>query len=168
MQSSLPKDYHLNLARTTDSVVPCLPPLLTIKELAAKFFTQYTWQLCVVEQHYFDELLNYWSSSWKAPSSILKHQECSRELRYFPAMLLQILALATLVLPPDTPVYKRMSPAELQTACNYSDIGVELMDSLGNSGSALTAVQAKFLRTSLLTSVGRCDEAWHWLGSAIQ
>jgi len=98
----------------------------------------------------------------------LSPEELSKELRYFPALLFQVLALALQFLPSAAAVWKRLPTNDIALCRRYSDIGVELMVILGRPGVALTAVQADFLRTSWLKNIGRGVEAWHSIGNAIR
>lgn len=101
------------------------------------------------------------------PVKYLSPIQLSTELRYFPALLFQVIALSLQFLPPDWDVLSGLSH-ELSTSRTYSDLGDRLLYLLGRPGLNITAIQADFLRSSWLKNCGRAVEAWHTIGYAIR
>jgi hypothetical protein len=137
-------------------------------KLIATFFANVNWHYDIVEKFYFDDMYIHWLSGEAGSVKYLKPKEFVQELRYFPALLLQILAHSLLFLPPDTVVLKDLSESGSCSSQKYSDMGAEIVGLLGRQGLALTAVQADLLRASFLKNVGRGTEAWFGLGNAIR
>ncbi|PLB53289.1 hypothetical protein P170DRAFT_404297 [Aspergillus steynii IBT 23096] len=100
--------------------------------------------------------------------SYLTTKELSMEMRYFPALLFQVIALSLQFVPTGWDVWSRLPAAGILASEQYSDLGDELLSLLGRPGLALVAVQADFLRSSWLKNCGRGIESWHTVGSAIR
>jgi hypothetical protein len=113
-------------------------------------------------------LLSCWYGANVGSIKHLNPEQLAKELRYFPALLYQVLALALQFLPPGAAAWKHLSTSDMALCGNYSDIGVELMTVLGRQGVALAAVEANFLRSSWLKNIGRGVEAWYSVGNAIR
>jgi len=152
----------------SQALIAQLPSKPAIEELIAAYFTDVNWHYFILEKYYFDCILSCWYGVDIGPVKHLSTEELSKELRYFPALLFQVLALAIQFLPPGAPAWKHLSANDIALCGSYSDIGVELMTILGRPGVALTAVQADFLRSSWLKNIGRGVEAWHSVGNAIR
>lgn len=153
---------------TSDAFIAQLPSRMAIKKLVAAFFNDVNWQYFILEKYYFDCLFACWYEANVETLPHLDHEEISRELRYFPALLFQVLGLAIQLLPFDSSVWEFLSQADLALCQKYSDIGMELMTHLKRENVALTAVEADFLRASWLKNIGRGVEAWHSVGNAIR
>lgn len=102
------------------------------------------------------------------PVKYLKPAQLSTELRYFPSLLFQVIALSLQFIPPDWDVLPKPSLRGLATSRTYSDLGDELLHFLGRPGFAIAAVQADFLRSSWLKNCGRGVESWHAVGNSIR
>jgi hypothetical protein len=100
--------------------------------------------------------------------SYLTKAELSMEIRYFPTLLFQVIALSLQFVPSGWDVLAKLPTSRLSASQMYSDLGDELLSLLGRTGLALSAVQADFLRSSWLKNCGRGIEAWHTVGSAIR
>lgn len=93
-------------------------------------------------------------------------------LSQFPALLLQVLAVALQMLPKEH--YRFMSQLNLgkenfyNLSATYSNTACELAGLLSGSSPTLVRVQQWFLRCSWLKSEGRAVEAWHALGQGIR
>lgn len=93
-------------------------------------------------------------------------------LSQFPALLLQVLAIALQMLPKEH--YKFMGQLNLgkenfyTLGATYSSTACELAGLISASSPTLPRVQQWFLRSSWLKSEGRAVEAWHALGQAIR
>ena len=150
------------------SLVAELPRKPLLDKLIDVFFANINWHYDIVERFYFDDLVSHWTGTISGPIDYLSPKKYLQELRYFPALLFQILAHSLQFLPPDSAVLRDMSESELKSSRRYSEIGNEIVEKLGRQGLALTAVQANLLRASLLKNVGRGTEAWFRLGDAIR
>lgn len=145
-----------------------LPSKPAVEELVAVYFADVNWQYFILEKCYFDCLLSCWYGVNTGSVKHLDLEQIAKELHYFPALLYQVLALALQFLSPGSTAWKLLSPNDISLCGSYSDIGMELMTTLGRPGLALTAVQADFLRTSWLKNNGRGVEVWHSIGNAIR
>jgi hypothetical protein len=144
-----------------------LPPKNIIDELTSTFFSDVNWHYFIVEEFYFNELLIRWYGTETSHLTYLSSYEFSLELRYFPSLLFEVVALSLQFLPPGAPVWKFFGD-ETSLSQKYSDMGVELLELLGGEGTALTAIQASLLRASWLKNLGRGIDAWRSLGNAIR
>ena len=90
------------------------------------------------------------------------------EVRYFPALLFQVIALSLQFVPTGWDTLAGLPASQVSSPQMYSDLGDELLSLLGRPGLAITGVQAEFLRSSWLKNCGRGIESWHTLGSAIR
>src|SRR3979411_178991 len=157
-----------HLSMNVRALVAKLPSRRIIDKLIAAFFANVNWHYDIVEKFYFDDIFLHWSASKPFSVKYLSPKELFQELRYFPALLFQVLAHSLQFLSPEAALLREMSESELISSQRYSDIGNEIMGLLGRQGLALTAVQADLLRSSLLKNVGRGTEAWFSLGNAIR
>lgn len=133
------------------------------------YFSEVNCHYFLVEEYYFGDLLRRWHGDYGTdPTKHLNADELSRELRYFPAMLFQVLALAVQFLSPETPAFRSLSENDLIMCHGYSDTGIELLSALGGQGSAVTVVQTHLLRSAWLKNLGRGVDAWHSIGTAIR
>lgn len=144
-----------------------LPPKHITDALIAAFFMDVNWHYFIVEEFYFNDLSSHWYSSGTRPLTYLSSDGFSQELRYFPALLFQVVALSLQFLPPGAAAWNFFG-GETNVSQKYSDMGVELLELLGAQGTALTAVQASLLRASWLKNLGRGIDAWRSLGNAVR
>ncbi|OGM45258.1 hypothetical protein ABOM_006450 [Aspergillus bombycis] len=144
-----------------------LPPKNIMDELITTFFSDVNWQYFIVEKFYFNDLLVRWYCTETSQPTYLSSYEFSQELRYFPSLLFEVVALSLQFLPPGAPAWRYFGD-ETRLSQKYSDLGVELVQLLGVQGTALTAVQASLLRASWLKNLGRGIDAWRSLGNAIR
>ncbi|KAL6813001.1 hypothetical protein GGI42DRAFT_161612 [Trichoderma sp. SZMC 28013] len=155
--------------RDTESFVAKLPPRSVIEALVDFFFDEVNWHYFILERLYFNDLFSRWPpKETPDPVKYLKSTELSTELRYFPSLLFQVIALSLQFLPPDWDVLPKPSLRGLATSRTYSDLGDELLHFLGRPGFAIAAVQADFLRSSWLKNCGRGVESWHAVGNSIR
>jgi hypothetical protein len=162
--------FNSRVARkNTQTLVSKLPPRPVLQTLVNVFFAEVNWHYFILERFYFDDLFSRWPHSEELePVDYLRPEELSRELRYFSALLFQVVSLTLQFLSPDHPDMAQISADALGTSQTYSDLGDELLSVLGRPGAALSGVQADFLRSSWLKNVGRVTEAWHSFGNAIR
>ncbi|KIV79770.1 hypothetical protein PV11_07314 [Exophiala sideris] len=153
----------------SQALITQLPCRLVVESLVTSYFSEVNWYYFLVEEYYFRDLLWRWFGDPRAGSANhLNLEELSRELRSFPAMLFQVLALAVQFLPREAPTFRLLSKNDLGLCHNYSDTGIELLGSLGGQGSAITVVQTHHLRSAWLKNLGRGVDAWHSIGNAIR
>ncbi|KKP03289.1 fungal specific transcription factor domain-containing protein [Trichoderma harzianum] len=154
--------------RDTQSLVAKLPSRSVIEALVDFFFDEVNWHYFILERLYFNDLFSRWPPKERTePVKYLKSTQLSMELRYFPSLLFQVIALAVQFLPPDWDVLPEPSLRGLASSRTYSDLGDELLYFLRRPGLALAAVQADFLRSSWLKNYGRGVESWHAVGNSI-
>lgn len=120
-----------------------------------------------MERYYFDDLFARWYEPKLKPVLYLGLEDFSQELRYFPALLFQVVALSLQFLPPGAEVMRESPVGQAILSERYSETGLKLMELLGQ-GATLTAVQASLLRASWLKNLGRGIDAWKILGTAIR
>jgi hypothetical protein len=154
--------------RDHESLIAKLPPRTVIEALVNLFFDEVNSHYFILERFYFNELFSRWPSKENVqPAKDLNSAQLSTELRYFPALLFQIIALSVQFLPPD---WNGLSGSsyKLSTSRTYSDLGDRLLYLLDRPGLAISAIQADFLRSSWLKNCGRTVESWHTVGYAIR
>ncbi|KAJ4857212.1 fungal specific transcription factor domain-containing protein [Trichoderma breve] len=145
-----------------------LPSRSVIEALVDFFFDEVNWHYFILERLYFNDIFSRWPPKERTePVKYLKSTQLSMELRYFPSLLFQVIALAVQFLPPDWDVLPEPSLRGLASSRTYSDLGDELLYFLRRPGLALAAVQADFLRSSWLKNYGRGVESWHAVGNSI-
>lgn len=154
--------------RDIESLIAKLPPRSILEVLISLFFDEVNCHYFILEKYYFNELFLRWPPEEDIqPVKYLNSLQLSAELRYFPALLFQIIALSLQFLPPDWDELSSSSH-KLSTSRTYSDLGDKFLYLLGRPGLAMTAIQADFLRSSWLKNCGRAVEAWHTIGYAIR
>ncbi|KAL7920077.1 fungal-specific transcription factor domain-containing protein [Trichoderma austrokoningii] len=155
--------------REIDSLITKLPPRIVLEALVNLFFDEVNSHYFILERFYFNALFSQWPFKEKIETvKFLSSVQLSTELRYFPSLLFQVIALSLQFLPPDWDGFISASSSELSTSRTYSDFGDRLLYLLGRPGLAITAIQADFLRSSWLKNCGRAVEAWHAVGYAIR
>jgi hypothetical protein len=91
---------------------------------------------------------------------------------FFPALLLQLLAIAIHFVPEQSPVAHAMiqhgTPPTDELSQSYSDVGEAILDLLGRHHHSIIAVQADLMRCAWLKNTGHGASAWYSLGSAIR
>ena len=151
------------------ALIAKLPPRPVVEALTSFFFDAVNWHYFILERVYFDSLLSRWPPTDRMEAvGYLTVAELSMELRYFPTLLFQVIALSLQFVPNDWDALAELPTARDSAAQVYSDLGHELLSLLGRPGLSITAVQADFLRSSWLKNCGRGIESWHMLGSAIR
>ncbi|KAJ6113512.1 hypothetical protein N7523_006829 [Penicillium sp. IBT 18751x] len=155
--------------KNIEELLAKLPPRPVIAALVDFFFDSVNWHYFILERFYFDSLLSRWppAEGTEAVSHLTLAELCM-EMRYFPALLFQVIALSLLFAPTDWDVVANLPVGGVTASHMYSDLGDELLSQLGRPGLALTAVQADFLRSSWLKNCGRGIESWYTVGSAIR
>jgi hypothetical protein len=149
-----------------------LPAKEYIEKLVAAYFREVNYQYYPLDEDMFRENLNRWydlsiSTLNEGPLGL------SADLRFFPALLFQMLALALQYQPPDhDPALHCLKYAACMSlddlAGDYSDSGISISTLLGKRHTSLVAVQAGFLRTTYLKNCGMIPESWHSLSQTIR
>jgi hypothetical protein len=144
-----------------------LPPPRVINNLVTLYFTTINWQYCILERYYFGGLLQQWLLVQRNTVTELK-----QDLLCFPALLFQVLAVALHFAPPHA--YATAENEQIhQTTCTnlsrcYSDVGVNMMNLLGENGRGVNAIEHYFMRAWWLKTSGRKADAWHSIGTSIR
>ncbi|KAK4122876.1 hypothetical protein N657DRAFT_575086 [Parathielavia appendiculata] len=158
------------------SLIRQLPPRSAIEKLAALYFSEFGWQYGVLDEDLFAAQLSEW---YRLPFSLLAAggpgpAALNPEMRAFPAVVLQVCAVALLVVDDNDgdEGLEGLKYAGGMTfedlAREYSDGGVEVLRVLGKRGMGLNNVVAGWLRCGWLKYAGLVTESWHAIGSAIR
>lgn len=148
-----------------------LPPKDCIERLVCFFFAEIAWQYDVLQESTFRQQALVWDHVTYAARS--QPRELDPELRYFPALLFQVMAQAVLFQPRGEISFLddlRPSPDTdlIDLAAEFSDAGYQILSVLGPTEPALVRVQAGLQRTIFLKTTASVVEAWHVLGSTIR
>jgi hypothetical protein len=147
-----------------------LPPMFIIDKLATNFFNNINWQYSPLDIVTFVEDKAQWDALSYADIS-KGVQALQIEIRFFPAVLFQVLALSLLYWDPNDDSFgclKYKSDMSVEDiAKDYSESGAALSAALVKDGLSRTGVQAMFLRTLFLKTTGRVLESWNSLGETI-
>jgi hypothetical protein len=128
------------------------------------FYLHYVYRLYdIIEPYHFKRQLKEWQKITTGATETL-----SVELRCFPALLFQTLAITVQFVPPTFNIGEVSDLDALQLSQKYSDNGVELVQLLGHQGTSMIMVQHDLLRAAWLKNRGRGAEAWHALSDAIR
>ncbi|KAL1881989.1 hypothetical protein VTK73DRAFT_3318 [Phialemonium thermophilum] len=166
-------DNQPNMRDRYKSLIRQLPARTFVDRLVDVYFTRVNWQYFALDRDVFDHQL----ASWHAlPFSLLTQggpQALPPELRPFPALLFQVLAIALLQLPSEfEQTFESLKYAGSMTfedlAMDYSESGVAILSLLGKRQMSLNTVLADFLRASFLKYGAMVTEAWHAIGVAIR
>ncbi|KAJ6438803.1 Zn2/Cys6 DNA-binding protein [Purpureocillium lavendulum] len=164
-------------SRTSDAaqymgLIRELPSRKHVDILVRSFFANVAWQYDVVDEEIFREQLCDWNqvsyvSLKEGPDSLPLH------IRYLPALLFQVLALALLFQPTQYDVaiddLKYAPDMELaDLAADYSLAGHRILSLLGSQDTTLIKVQAGLMKACLEKTMGSVIESWHTLGSTIR
>ncbi|KAL2020765.1 hypothetical protein VTK56DRAFT_7963 [Thermocarpiscus australiensis] len=149
-----------------------LPARAYIDKLADIYFSDFNWQYDVLDRDIFDRQLGQW---YQLPFGLLSSggpQALPPDLRAFPALLFQVMAVALLTVPCSDSTFDGLRYAGDMTfedlAMDYSESGVAILALLGKREMTLTTVLAGFVRGSFLKYVALVTESWHAIGSAIR
>jgi hypothetical protein len=164
-------DYN-GLKERYKSLVRLLPAKNFVDQLLVTFFEEVNWHYSSVDKDLFMEQLQNWN---KVSFSVLNRgpQDLPGDIRYFPALLFQVLALALQFQPPEydptLDSLKYVSDMSLDDlATDYSESGIAILSLFGKRDLNLVTIQAGFLRTSFLKYSGFITESWHSLGQTIR
>jgi hypothetical protein len=131
------------------------------------YFTTINWQYCILESYEFRLLLRKWLATNRNTVA-----ELQQDLLCFPALLFQVLAVALHFAPPQAYATTRGEEIQQMSCVNlsrsYSDVGVNVMNLLGENGRGVIAIEHHFIRAWWLKTSGRKADAWHSIGTAIR
>ncbi|KAL3424136.1 fungal specific transcription factor domain-containing protein [Phlyctema vagabunda] len=154
------------------SLIRQLPSKPHIEKLIQCFFHDVNNTYYSIEETMFMDQWSQWSNL--SFSTLNKGpMELTPDLRFFPALLFQVLSLALQFQPPDyDPSLDSMKYAASMSfddlASDYSESGCAIITLLGKRYTTLVTVQAGFLRTSYLKNCGMVPESWHSLSCTIR
>ena len=126
----------------------------------------------IIERYYFDKLFNALNASSSTdPRSPMS--ECDpAELRCFPALMFQLLAVSLQFASLDTPASRSLNLSDSEAydrlSEHYSNKGEELINSLEKRRANLASIMHDLLRVTWLKNCSRGVEAWYPLGTAIR
>lgn len=149
-----------------------IPQREHVSILVESFFTNVSWQYDVIDHCTFrDEL-----SEWSHISSTRLNQgpeNLSVSIRAFPALLLQVLALALQFHPNanDEALQGLKYAPDIDfadLAADYSNVGLQIMSMLGSKDISLNKIQAGLMEAFFEKSIGSVIDAWHTLGRTIR
>ncbi|XWW98361.1 hypothetical protein V2A60_006361 [Cordyceps javanica] len=149
-----------------------LPAKTYIDRLVGMYFEDLHHQYNFIDRDIFFEQLAAWN---RLPFALLSTPEdLPPPMRFFPALLFQILATALLLLPPGTPdpVFDPLKYAGGMTfenlATDYSDSGAAIVNLFGKSALDEVTVQAQFIRALFQKYTAHVIECWHGIAAAIR
>jgi hypothetical protein len=149
-----------------------LPAKDYVDRLVVTFFREVNWHYTPLDEDIFMDQLQEWNNLTFSTLNQGPHA-LPADMRFFPAMLFQVVALALQFQPPaydpllDNLKYRTdMSLDDL--SIDYSDSGLNILSLLGKKDITLVTIQAGFLRTYFLKNAGLVTESWHALGQTIR
>ncbi|CAK7211765.1 hypothetical protein SEUCBS140593_001284 [Sporothrix eucalyptigena] len=156
-----------------------LPPRAAIDRLADIYFKELNWNYYAVDEDVFLKQLADWSDVAMGPFGTLHSpHQLSPDLRAFPALLFNVMAMGLLMLEPnkeeDMALFGEIKHATNVTcedlALDYSEAGMGILSLLGKRQMSFTTVLAGFARGAFLKYVALITEAyqWHVIGGAIR
>jgi hypothetical protein len=150
-----------------------LPPASACESLFQIFFGDLNQLNSAVDETIFREELSCWKEL--AYDILLDHgpDRLPERLRYFPALLFQILALALqFVQTSSDPLIQelKLSPSQTfaQLSREYTECGVAIAELLEKSRPTLMAVQQSFIRDWWLINNGDLIQAWNHSGQTVE
>ncbi|KAH8819214.1 hypothetical protein F5884DRAFT_759942 [Xylogone sp. PMI_703] len=154
------------------SLIRQLPAKPYMEILIETYFREPNIQYDPLHEEVFREQLENWND---LPFSEINKgpQELSGDMRFFPALLFQMAALALHFQPvnydPSLDSLKYAAGMSFDDlASDYSESGAAILNLLGKRNTTLVTVQAGFLRTAFLKNCGMVPESWHSLSSTIR
>ncbi|KJR85369.1 uncharacterized protein SPSK_08412 [Sporothrix schenckii 1099-18] len=154
-----------------------LPPRAAIDRLVDTYFKEYNWNYYAIDEDVFEKQLNDWTDVAMGPFGTLQSpNQLSPDLRAFPALLFNVMAMGLLMLEPNNEEHmaffdgiKHANNATGEDlALDYSEAGMGILSLLGKRQMSFTTVLAAFARGAFLKYVALITEAWHAIGGAIR
>lgn len=174
--AAVPTGDPYGVADRYKALIRQLPPWQYVDRLVDTFFRDFNWNYYALDEDIFRKQMTDWKDVSTGHFGALQapHQ-LSPDLRAFPALLFEVLALGLLMLPPGEPTaffeaikHPASSTTLENVAMTYSETSMGLLALLGKRQMSLTTVSAAFLRAAFLKYVALITEAWHAVGSAIR
>ena len=147
------------------SLVRQLPSKMYIDQLVDMFFADVNWQYFFIDKDIFFAQLDEWN---QLPFTALSSPDggphtLNPELRAFPAVLFQILAVALLLVPTEEdPIFEALKYAGGMTfedlAVDYSESGSSILNLFGKKHLSIATLQAQFLRAQFLKYTANVTE----------
>lgn len=155
---------HFGVRERYKSLIRQLPARIFIDRLVDIYFREFNWQYYPLDHDLFLGQLAEWN---RLPFNVLSTtgpQGLNPDLRVFPAVLFQVLAIALLILPEgEEESFEPLKYAGNMTfedlAVDYSESGMEVLGLLGKRQITLTTVQAGFIRAAVLKYLGKVTES---------
>jgi hypothetical protein len=162
-----------------ESLVARVPCEAIITDIARIYFSETDWYFCALDEPYFNELYQLWKSQKPTRNSkiTITPSECvlvrdAEEVRYFPAILFQLVALSLHFVPTSCVTRDLLKLKDHRAADRlskyYSDTGLALTALLGRIDSPIAAVLADVLRCAWLKNSGSGSRSWHALSDAVR
>ncbi|KAH9213895.1 fungal-specific transcription factor domain-containing protein, partial [Leptodontidium sp. 2 PMI_412] len=145
-----------------------LPSPPAVDELINIFFSEINWLYGIIQPVYFNQAFKKWKEFTTATADPPRIESISSDLRSFPSLLAQLLAISMMYLPPGAKIEGLPAIKYLDLSQRYSEIGVDLVRLLGHQGTTIVTVQHDLMRAAWLKNRGHGAEAWHALSKAIR
>lgn len=152
-----------------------LPPRAAIDRLVDTYFVEYNWNYYAIDEDVFLKQLSDWTDVAMGPFGTLQSpNQLSPDLRAFPALLFNVMAMGLLMLEPGNEEHmtffegikhaNNATPEDL--ALDYSEAGMGILSLLGKRQMSFTTVLAGFARGAFLKYVALITEAVCFLPSS--
>lgn len=169
---TLPNKSQLSHRNAYLNLVARLPPHDIIKSLLYSCFHDLYWAFTVVDEHHLLNLYDKWRSQPIHEHLDEAQDAPQRELRYFPALLFQILSQVLHGLSPDHAAIAALGLSEFshcdRLSQTYHLIGDQLVHLLGRHHPTICSVEHDLVSACWLKNSGRGTESWYRLGSSIR
>lgn len=145
-----------------------LPPRAAIDRLVDIYFTDFNWNYYAIDEDVFLKQLADWTDVAMGPFGTLQSpNQLSPDLRAFPALLFNVIAMSLLMLEPgkeeDMAFFEGIKHANNATcedlALDFSEAGMGILSLLGKRQMSFTTVLAGFARGAFLKYVALITEA---------
>ncbi|KAL3419518.1 fungal specific transcription factor domain-containing protein [Phlyctema vagabunda] len=158
---------HNSVGDSLKHILGQLPAKRTIKGLIDNYFEEANWYFLVLERVFFNELYSSWLESCEKDT---RNEDI--QLKHFPALLFQVLAVSLQFLPLNSPCGRALALGDLKTAdqlsYKYSTAGLDIDKTFGRHPPSIVSVQHALMRSLWLKNCSRGIEAWYSLGDAIR
>ncbi|KAH7413241.1 hypothetical protein BKA64DRAFT_660589 [Cadophora sp. MPI-SDFR-AT-0126] len=145
-----------------------LPPSNIIDELVSIYISDVHWIYGIIEPQYFYADLQEFRRFTSKTSRSASMESMSATLKYFPAVLFQVLATVLQYLPRGCKLEQSLGTTSQRLSLRYSNAGVEIIQLLGNRDNCITAVVHDLIRAAWLKNCGRGAQAWHALSDSVR
>lgn len=149
-----------------------LPAKVYMDKLIKMYFSKLNYQYYALDPSVFDEQLAQWHA---LPFKTLSTQGPSAlppDLKVFPAVLFQVIAMALLIIPEGDADFEGLKYAGNMTfedlALDYSESGMSMVNLFDKKDLSLTTIQAEFLKATFLKYTADVRESWHVISTAIK